>query len=130
MSFASRMNISDAAAAGGGSGGGGAFTVTCFPRSFPNSSPGPSSGPLGPSTATPSGGVSPYTYAWTVVANTGDSGSPHVTSPTAASSTFTVTGVLGQDTGGGTILMTCTDSVGATATDSITVSHFNTNMAP
>ena len=130
MSFMARMNIADAAASGGGSGGGGAFTVSCTPTSFPNSSAGTSSGSLGPSTATPSGGVPPYTYAWTVFANTGDSGHPNITSPTAASSTFTVTGVLGQDTGGGTILMTCTDSVGATATAYITVSHFNTDIAP
>ena len=130
MSFMARMNISDAAADGGGSGGGGAFTVTCFPTAMSNSSSGGYSGLLGPSTATPSGGVSPYTYAWTVFANTGDSGSPNVTSPTAASSTFSVGGVLGQDTGSGTILMTCTDSVGATATAAITVSHFNTDIAP
>ena len=130
MSFASRMNISDAEASGGGSGGGGSFTVSLSFTALSGSGASSTSGAQGPSTATPSGGVSPYTYAWSETANTGASGYTTINSPTAAASTFTTAGVLGQDTGGSTILMTCTDSVGDKAYASLTVAWFNTNVAP
>ena len=130
MSFMARMNISDAAAAGGGSGGGGAFTVSCSLSSLSGSGASSTSGALGPSVATPSGGVSPYTYAWSESAYTGDSGYSGIASPTAASSTFSLSGVLGQDTGSATILMTCTDNVGDKAYATVTLSWFNTNVAP
>ena len=130
MSFMARMNISDAAADGGGSGGGGAFTVSCSLSSLGGSGASSTSGALGPSVATGSGGVAPYSYAWTESAYTGDSGYSGIASPTAASSTFSLSGVLGQDTGSATILMTCTDSVGDKAYANVTLSWFNTNVAP
>jgi hypothetical protein len=61
-------------------------------------------------TVTPSGGVSPYTYAWTLL-----SGSTlTVNSPTAATTTFSKTGMISGDSFDATYRCTVTDSTGGT----------------
>ncbi|CAB4153242.1 Tip attachment protein J [uncultured Caudovirales phage] len=62
-------------------------------------------------TATPTGGVSPYTYAWSLVS--GDALT--VNSPTAATTTFTATGMANGDTLTAVYKCTVTDSTSPTA---------------
>jgi hypothetical protein len=74
-----------------------------------------------PATATPSGGLAPYTYNWT-------SSDPLTSalSPTLATTAFRSTGnVSGEDF---IVVMTChaTDSLGVTATDDCTVTFTRT----
>lgn len=62
-------------------------------------------------TAIPSGGLGPYTYAWTIIAGTGFT----VTAPSNASTSFSAT-VNSPGGKTGTARCTCTDSFGTTAT--------------
>jgi len=61
-------------------------------------------------TVTPSGGVSPYTYAWTLLS--GDTLT--VNSPSAATTTFSKTGMLPGDSFDATYRCTVTDSTSGT----------------
>ena len=61
-------------------------------------------------TVTPSGGVSPYTYAWTLLS--GDTLT--VNSPSAATTTFSKTGMISGDSFDATYRCTVTDSTGGT----------------
>jgi hypothetical protein len=72
-------------------------------------------------TATPSGGLAPYTYNWT-----SSDGLTSALSPTLATSAFRSTGnVIGESID---VIMTChaTDSLGVTATDTCTVTFTRT----
>ena len=73
-------------------------------------------------TATPTGGLGPFTYAWTTVSSSGLSGVA-INSPSASPTTFTAT-VTGGEGSTGTAVFRCTvtDSLGSTATDTVTVS--------
>lgn len=62
-------------------------------------------------TVTPTGGVSPYTYAWSLVS--GDTLT--VNSPTAATTTFSVTGLNSGDIASALYRCTVTDSTSGTA---------------
>ncbi len=75
-------------------------------------------------TATPSGGTAPYTYAWFV--NTFSGGAVVVTSPTSASTTVTVSGVLAGETAQVVLGCRVTDSLGAVGTTPfVTLTLFN-----
>lgn len=63
-----------------------------------------------PTTATPSGGLGPYTYAWSLL-----TGSMTITNPTSATTRFSRSlPVYGSASA--TARVTCTDSLGAVAT--------------
>lgn len=62
-------------------------------------------------TVTPAGGVSPYTYSWAFVS--GDTLT--ITSPTAATTTFSITGLIVGDSRTATYRCTVTDSTSGTA---------------
>jgi hypothetical protein len=70
--------------------------------------------------ASPSGGLAPYTYAWTFSVG---GASIVITSPTAASTTFSASGLSSAgETRSGTAVCTVTDSLGQTGTCSVSVS--------
>lgn len=75
-------------------------------------------------TATPSGGASPYTYAWTLV--TSDGGTWTAKSPTSASTKFSCSGVGAGIDYTATFLCTATDSTGGTGT--VEVQAFASNL--
>ena len=74
------------------------------------------------SQATPTGGLGPYTYSWTIL-----SGGASITSPTMASTTFRQT-VAGDSVATSTARVTCTDVLGTTATADITITLTNGTM--
>jgi len=87
----------------------GGFGASASPTSL-YASTSTSSATTGSTTVTPSGGVSPYTYAWTLLS--GDTLT--VTSPTAASTTFSKTGLAEGDYFFATYRCTVTDSTAGT----------------
>jgi hypothetical protein len=78
-----------------------------------------------PSTATATGGTLPYTYAWAVISHSNVT-SPTIDLPTAATTSFTQTGVVEDDYA--VFRCTITDDVGATATADVTA--FFQNVTP
>lgn len=74
---------------------------------------GPGTATTGSVTATPAGGQTPFTYAWTRISGVGTIGSP-----TSATTAFSQTLGIGDDVSG-TFRCTVTDSVGSTATSDI-----------
>ena len=72
-----------------------------------------------PSQATPSGGLSPYSYLWSITSGTVTSNTP-----TSASNTFAAT-VNFNSTKTATARVTCTDALGATAFADITITLNN-----
>ena len=100
-----------------GGGGGGGLVVSATPATL--SKFGTSSSlTTSNATATPSGGTAPYTYAWTVPGGLGVSAN----SPTSATSSFTATGLTPGNVVSCDATITVTDSLGATATDTV---HLN-----
>lgn len=78
-------------------------------------------------TATPSGGLGPFTYAWSVVSSSGLSGIS-INSPTTASTTVTAS-VNGPAGSFGTVTLQCiaTDSLGSTASATVVGSFDHTS---
>lgn len=70
------------------------------------------------SVATPSGGFSPYTYAWANLTGT----ATIISGSATANPTFQETGLAIEETRLSTYRVTVTDDAGQTATDDITVS--------
>lgn len=100
-----------------------AFSASASPTSLYKSTL-TSSATTSSTTVTPSGGTAPYTYSWAKVS--GDTVT--ITSPTAASTTFSKTGMVAGDTFSGTYRCTVTDSTGGTpltATADVTVTIEN-----
>ena len=93
------------APSGGGGGGGGTVSVSISPSPFSGT------GSTTPSlTATPSGGLAPYTYAWTVVSSTAPM---TVTHPSLATTTaYSTTTLNPGDSINATLRCTVTDSLG------------------
>lgn len=75
-------------------------------------------------TASVTGGIAPYTYAWALVANGGGTVST-ANSPSAISTTFTKTGVPAGTDYTDTWKVTVTDSLGSTAEDTISATFSN-----
>ena len=76
------------------------------------------------SSATVSGGVGPYTYAWTIVSSGGGNASTAL-SPASASTMFRKTAVPDGAAYVDTWKVTVTDSFGTTATDTISATFQN-----
>lgn len=74
-------------------------------------------------TASPSGGSTPYTYAWTFVSS--DGGTWTITNPTAASTKFSCAAVGANVGFNATFRCTVTDSVGGTGTVDVTAYVYN-----
>jgi hypothetical protein len=75
--------------------------------------------------ATPTGGASPFTYAWTRLSMSGAT-TFTANSPTSASTKFTATGVADGAIATATFRCTATDYLGTTATDDVTIGLQNT----
>lgn len=102
----------------GGGGDGGGFTLGISPASaygYSNTSPVTSESV----TVTPTGGVAPFTYAWTKL-----SGSGSINSPTTATTTFNAN-VPDGDSLIGNYRCTATDAIGSFATADCDVEFFN-----
>ena len=79
-------------------------------------------------TAVVTGGLAPFTYAWTVISF--DAGvSPSITSSTAASTSFVQTGVAASDTHTATFRVTVTDSAAQTDFADVVVSFTNIDFS-
>lgn len=74
-------------------------------------------------TATPSGGTAPFSYQWTMT-----SGIATPTKPTLASTAFTA-GLAADSSDTSTAIVTVTDSLGVTATASVSVNLTNFSTA-
>lgn len=70
-------------------------------------------------TATPTGGKAPFSYVWSLL-----SGSPTITSPTNASTTFSQV-VAPGGSASATARVTVTDALGSTATADVSISFEN-----
>lgn len=79
----------------------------------------------GAATAAPSGGVGPYTYAWTTESFTGPV-PPNIDSPTTAATTFTQTGIPSGDGYSAVFRCTITDDLGNTAAADVGASFIDT----
>lgn len=73
----------------------------------------------GSATAAPSGGTAPYTYAWSRTSYNHPTTPPTITAPTSASTAFTQTNIGTGEDYGATFRCTVTDSLGATANNSV-----------
>lgn len=99
-----------------------ALSVICSPDSIAKSAgvppPNPKTITTDATTANATGGTGPYTYAWSFL-----SGGTGITinSPTAASTTFSGTNVFDGTTLWATVLVTVTDSLAATAENTMVV---------
>lgn len=102
---------------GGGGGGGGTITLAISPTSFSASGLDTLTVTTGALTATPSGGLAPYTYSWTVSASTG-SGTNIINSRTSASTTLTVD-FPAYGTQSVTLSCVATDTLGTTQTATV-----------
>ena len=74
-------------------------------------------------TVTPTGGTGPYTHAWTLLSRDHPTTDPTANSPTSATTTFTQTNVMAGGFYTAEFLDTVTDSLGATATVTVTTTY-------
>ncbi|MEY4402180.1 MAG: hypothetical protein RIR91_215 [Verrucomicrobiota bacterium] len=99
-----------------------ALTVSVSPSSVYKSG-STASQTSGSVTATATGGTSPYTYAWV---RTSGSTSITANTPSAATTTFSVTGLLNDTTADAVFTVTATATGGATTTSTVAVSFYRT----
>jgi hypothetical protein len=101
----------------------GGLSATAFPVSLSKSAgvppPNPKTITTASTTLTATGGTGPYTYLWTW--QSGGTGLT-IDNPTSATTTITGTNAFDGTTKAGTLLGTATDSLSATATDTVAVS--------
>lgn len=107
--------------------GGTALTVSLSPGSAVGIAYGSGDPLTNAITATPAGGVPPYTYAWTTVTYSNPN-PPNITTPTASATTFSQTGVVEDDTA--TFRCTVTDDVAQTAHEDVPAFFFNSPPFP
>ena len=103
--------------AGSGGGGGGTITLSLNTSSV-NVATFNSSTNTSNVTATPSGGLAPYTYSW--VKQSG--GAITASFPTVATTRFAASGLTVDETRSAIFRCTCTDALGSTATADVSVS--------
>lgn len=103
-------------------GGGGALSLSITPEEVTGYGSGTGTAQTEFATATPSGGVSPYTYEWALVSYTGP-GTVSADNPTDDMSSFTLTGFTGLKSA--IFQCTVTDDVSATATAQVTAIFSN-----
>lgn len=108
---------------GGGGGGGGSLSLSVSPTSISRTGTA-SSITTGAITVTPSGGLAPYTYAWSIVSS--DAGPTFsIGSPSYASTPVTASAITVLDTPYNcTIHCVVTDSLGVSATSSSVTATF------
>lgn len=70
-------------------------------------------------TATPTGGTAPYTYAWTLISHNHPTTPPTIGSPAAAATTFTQSGIGSGASYAATFRCTVTDANGNTASTDV-----------
>lgn len=105
-------------------GGGGVFTAAAVPTDPFGADNGTGTAVTETTTVTPTGGVAPYTYAWTLLSYT--SGIvPVCSSPTTATTPFYQTGMAPGDFFIGVFRCTVTDFVSATATTDVTANFYS-----
>lgn len=99
---------------GGGGGGGSGLVVSATPETLSKFGT-TSSLTTSNATATASGGTGPYTYAWTLPSGLG----VVANSPSSATTSFTASGLSPGNLVSATATVTATDSLSATATDTV-----------
>lgn len=82
----------------------------------------------GPVTATPSGGVAPYSYAWTRLSHSALT-APTITSPSTASTSFVQTGLPSGTIEDATFRCTVTDAAAQTAAADVIASFQNQDFS-
>ena len=107
---------------GGGGGGGGSMTLSISPDFQSVTGPG-GTVTSNPVTATPSGGVAPYTYTWSI---SDLEGNPSINSPTLATTTFSASGLFPDEPVVPSFQCVCRDSLGNTASAECSVSFTRT----
>lgn len=105
--------------AGPSGGGGGAMSLTVSRNPCQGTSAS-STVTTRSCTVTPSGGAAPFTYAWSITSFTG-TGSPSINSPSAATTSFTKTGVPINSEIDAVAKCDVTDSLGVTASITVNV---------
>ncbi len=105
---------------GTGGGSGGSMTLAASPTSLSKAGIAVSL-TTGSTTATPSGGRSPYTYVWSFVSLNGDI---TINSPFLASTTLTARGMIETPNQDCSIRCTVTDSLGSTAASNTVACDF------
>lgn len=95
-------------------GGGGTLTAAAAPTDVFGTDFGIGSAETDQTTATPTGGVGPYTYVWTLIGYTGGV-APNIFAPTAATTSFIQTSMTSGDVFYASFKCTVTDSLSATA---------------
>jgi hypothetical protein len=110
---------------GGGGGGGGSLAVTTSSNAISGlGAPSSTTVTTNSVTATPSGGLAPYTYAWSFVSTDGQSYT--INSNAVATTTVTGSGLPLDTANTCTIHCVVTDSLGTTATTSNVVATLTT----
>lgn len=84
----------------------------------------PASCTTAPVTATPSGGLGPYSYSWTAL-----SGDGTINSPSSATTAFSYASIA-PDSASGTFRCTCTDSSGQSATADVSATFLLVTPGP
>lgn len=101
------------------------LSAAAAPGSVSGSSTTPVNGPTSvninttSTTVTPTSGVTPYSYAWTLIAS---NGSWSINNPSSATCSFNALSVLRNETRTGTFRCTVTDTIGQTAIADISAS--------
>lgn len=97
-------------------GGGGTLSANASPNPVSGTTAGTGTAVSNSTTVTPTGGTTPYTYAWARTSYSHPTVPPTIGSPASATTTFTQTSIGTGEDYAATFRCTVTDSLGATAT--------------